>query len=275
MIANPARTCRRGSIERLAPGPDEGGKLLGGLAAVFAVFQMLAHVLGSNRGEAGLLIAGAVIAALIAIECLLFRQSPASAMRRLGLGHPAASGLIVTLGLSILLLAVIPTYAYLRGASISAYPAWGWLIPGLFAQGGIAEEALFRGYLFRHLRQGRSFWRAAGLATLPFAFVHLSLFWAPPWPVALASLLLATIISFPSLSCSNSAATPSGRRRCCTPSCRARSSCWTFPATRRCRSYGWRRAQRSPISPSPSERAMCAASRDRAALAIVAVRYAG
>lgn len=172
-------------------------KLLAGLAVVFAVFQLLAHALDSNRGEAGLLVAGVVIAALMGIECLIFRQSPATAMRLLGLGRPAASGLIVAMGLSILLLAVIPAYAYWRGASLAIYPAWSWLIPGLFAQGGIAEETLFRGYLFRHLRHGRSFWRAAAMAALPFAFIHLYLFWALPWPVALASVLLATIISFP------------------------------------------------------------------------------
>ena len=126
------------------------GKLLAGLAVVFAIFQLLAHALDSNRGEAGLLVAGVVIAALIGIECLIFRHSPATPMRLLGLGRPAAPGLIVAMGLSILLLAVIPAYAYWRDASLAIYPGWGWLIPGLFAQGGIAEEALFRGYLFRN-----------------------------------------------------------------------------------------------------------------------------
>ena len=52
----------------------------------------------------------------------------------------------------------------------------GCSLPGLFAQAGIAEELLFRGYLFGHLREGRSFWRAALLSMPPFLAVHLLLF---------------------------------------------------------------------------------------------------
>ncbi len=75
----------------------------------------------------------------------------------------------------------------------------GWLrlVPGLFAQAGLAEEMLFRGYLFRHLRAGRSFARAAWAAAGPFAAVHLVLFLTMPWPVALAAVGLAVVLSFP------------------------------------------------------------------------------
>ena len=71
------------------------------------------------------------------------------------------------------------------------------LAPGLFAQAGIAEEILFRGYLFGRLRRGRSFWRAAWLSMIPFVGVHLLLFFTMPWPVALAALLLSVALSFP------------------------------------------------------------------------------
>ena len=75
----------------------------------------------------------------------------------------------------------------------------GWisLLPGLFAQAGIAEEVLFRGYLFGHIRVGRTFWRAAAVSMLPFVTVHLVLFFSMPWSIALASVLLAIVISFP------------------------------------------------------------------------------
>jgi membrane protease YdiL (CAAX protease family) len=176
---------------------NEWFRLLGGLAIVFALFQGLAHALGSDRGQAGLLVAATVIAALVAVECVLFGLSPAAALRSLGFGAPAMGGLAVALGLSVLLVAVIPTYAAMRGVSVAPYPGWMWLLPGLFAQGGVAEEALFRGYLFGRLRRGRSFWRASALAAVPFVIVHLYLFATLPWPIALASVLLATIISFP------------------------------------------------------------------------------
>jgi membrane protease YdiL (CAAX protease family) len=185
------------SAEPAARARDAWAPLLAGLAVVFALFQVLAHALRSDRGQAGLLVAAAVIAALVAVECLLFRQSPASALVSLGFGRPATLGLTAASGLCVVLVAVIPAYAAARGASIAVYPGWIWLLPGLFAQGGVAEEALFRGYLFSRLRRGRSFWRAAGLTAVPFVLIHLYLFATMPWPVALASVLLATVISFP------------------------------------------------------------------------------
>ena len=84
-----------------------------------------------------------------------------------------------------------------RGMTPAPYPGWISLLPGLFAQAGIAEEVLFRGYLFGHIRQGRTFWRAASLSMLPFVVVHLVLFFSMPWPIALASVVLAIVISFP------------------------------------------------------------------------------
>ena len=84
-----------------------------------------------------------------------------------------------------------------RGLATAFYPGWILLLPGLFAQAGIAEEVLFRGYLFGHIRVGRTFWRAAIVSMLPFVSVHLVLFVSMPWPIALASVLLAIVISFP------------------------------------------------------------------------------
>ncbi len=172
-------------------------KLLAGLAVVFALFQVLGNTLGSDRGQAGLLIAALVVAALIAAERVLFAQTVGAALRSLGFGRPAPTGLFAALGVCLLLIAVIPVYAALRGASLTAYPGWLWLLPGLFAQAGIAEEALFRGYLFGRLRWDRSFWHAAALATVPFVLVHLILFATMPWPVALAAVLLSVVMSFP------------------------------------------------------------------------------
>jgi membrane protease YdiL (CAAX protease family) len=88
-------------------------------------------------------------------------------------------------------------YSLITDATVTIRQGSLWLLPGLFAQGGVAEETVFRGYLFGHLRRGRSFWRAAGLSTLPFVAVHLTLFVTLSWPVALAALLLSVLLSFP------------------------------------------------------------------------------
>jgi len=94
---------------------------------------------------------------------------------------------------------VIGVLLFLRSTGTSAAVASDALLlaPGLFAQAGVAEEILFRGYLFGRLRRGRSFWRAAWLSMIPFVAVHLFLFFTMPWPLALAALLLYAVLSFP------------------------------------------------------------------------------
>jgi len=121
----------------------------------------------------------------------------AMAAQTLGLRRPLGGGLVVAAGLCVLLLLVFPAYAAVTGISLSVDPRWAWLLPGLFAQAGIAEEVLFRGYLFRRVRAGRPFWRAVGLASVPFVAVHLVLFLTMAWPIAVAAVLLSAVLSAP------------------------------------------------------------------------------
>lgn len=179
------------------PARIEWPKLVAGLLVVFATLQWTASALESDRGQAGLLVGLLVVAATLGVERLFFQRSFTASARALGLGFPALCGLLAAAALSFLLLLVIPVFAYARQASVSLYPGWSWLVFGLFAQAGIAEEILFRGYLFGYLRRRRSFWRAATLAAGPFVVVHLLLFVTLPWPIASAALLLAIVLSFP------------------------------------------------------------------------------
>jgi membrane protease YdiL (CAAX protease family) len=171
--------------------------LLAGLVAIYAVLQLTAAGLGSERGEAGLIVGALVTIATLTVERVWTGRSIADAARALGLGAPRARGLAIAAAVCVLLVLVVPLFAWRAGAGARIVPGAALLVPGLFAQAGLAEELLFRGYLFGHLRRGRTFWRAAGLATVPFVAVHLLLFATMPWPIALAALLLAVIISFP------------------------------------------------------------------------------
>jgi len=172
-------------------------RLVVGLAAIFALFDWLASALGSDRGQAGLIVGAIVVAATIAAERLLFGTPLNQIPRDLGLGRPRATGLVAAIGVCVVLLLVVPAFAWYAGTSVSLLPDALWLVPGLFAQAGVAEEVLFRGYLFGRLRRNRSFWRAALLSMLPFVAVHLLMFVKLPWPVAAASLALSAIVSFP------------------------------------------------------------------------------
>jgi membrane protease YdiL (CAAX protease family) len=170
-------------------------RLLIGAALVFALFQWVATALGSDRGQAGLLVGAIVVSATLAAECLLFgtdrSRGAAPRFRRAPVARRVAAG-----GASALLLLVFPGYRALTETSFEI-PGVGRLPPGLFAQAGIAEEVLFRGYLFGHVREGRPFWRAAMVSCAAFVAVHLFMFLTLPWPIALASVLLAAVLSLP------------------------------------------------------------------------------
>ena len=179
------------------PGGTEWLRLLLGLALVFALFHGVAIATGSDRGQAGLLVGALVVVATLAAERFLFGERLAEAARDVGLGRPLARGLIAAGGACTLLMLVFPAMAAIEDARVVVDSRWTVLLPGLFAQAGIAEEALFRGYLFRRIRAGRSFWHAVALAALPFAAVHLILFATMPWPIALAAVLLSVIVGAP------------------------------------------------------------------------------
>lgn len=179
------------------PGETSWMRLLLGLAVVFALFHFVAAALGSDRGQAGLLVGALVVAATLAAERVLFGVPATRAARDVGLGRPAMRGLLAAAGACMLLLLVFPALAALGGASVVVDSRWAALLPGLFAQGGVAEEALFRGYLFRRVRAGRTFWHAVALATVPFVAVHLFLFATMPWPIALAAVALSAIVGAP------------------------------------------------------------------------------
>ncbi len=176
---------------------DSWARLVIGLAAVFVLFQWLASALGSDRGQAGLIVGAVVVVATVAVERTWLASTLRGAIRALGLQTPTGSSLLASGVISGVLLLVVPIYVAMTGARWTMDPQWLERVPGLFAQAGIAEEVLFRGYLFGHVRRGRAFWRAASLSMLPFVAVHLLMFFTMPWPIAVASLLLAVVISFP------------------------------------------------------------------------------
>lgn len=171
--------------------------VLAGFVVLWLLLDRSATWFGSFRGEAGLAVCALVLVAAVAWEIAITRQGPVRALTSLGLQRPPLTILVATLVLSIALLCFFPLYAVATGASLALVDGWPWLLLGMFAQGGIAEETVFRGFLFRHFRQGRTFWRAAALSAIPFTAVHLPLFASLDFVVALASVLVAVSLSLP------------------------------------------------------------------------------
>lgn len=165
-------------------------------AALFGLFHGTATALGSDRGQHGVLVAVVVVSALLAAERWLSGRPVSECAARLGLGMPRVHGFVVATVLAGLLVALVPLLLGFVGVRPALLPGWRGSLIGLFAQAGVAEEAFFRGFLFRRLRPGRSFRRASLLASGPYVLVHLPLFAYLPWQLAAASLGLAAATSF-------------------------------------------------------------------------------
>lgn len=172
-------------------------RLFIGLVLVFALFHWTASVLGSDRGQYGIIICLLVIAATISAKIFLLKRSFKESVKDVGLTRPSAFGILTAVVICVLLLLIIFVFAFVSDISLGFYPDWYLLVPGLFFQAGIAEETLFRGYLFGHIRKNYSFWKAAVISAIPFILVHLIMFYSMPFAIAFASILLSVVTSFP------------------------------------------------------------------------------
>jgi membrane protease YdiL (CAAX protease family) len=96
------------------------------------------------------------------------------------------------------MLAFFPLYSVATGTPLGLKSDWLWVLVGAIALNGLAEETLFRGFVFGHLRQaGHSFRRAAVISLLIFGAVHLFLFTSNPFLVAFLATALAIAAAFP------------------------------------------------------------------------------
>lgn len=168
-------------------------RLFAGLILLYGVLQGSAMLLHSTRGESGLVVAACVLSAGWAVQRWLHRET----LTDIGIRVGASRGIVVALMLSLLLVGATAIWFAATGATSRFHPNAIWLALGILAQGGIAEELVFRGYLFGHLRRKRPFWRAALLSVAPFSIVHLTLFATMDWAIALAALILSIALSFP------------------------------------------------------------------------------
>ena len=174
------------------PRPGSLTRVLVGYAVAYAAFEGAAQLTASMElawSQIAIALAGFV--AVLAVEMLLFRQPPRPALIRLGLGRPTAWSLLAAFGLSLLLLAAYPLISWLTGARFVLPPGWPLLALGLFLMNGIAEEMIYRGYLFRHLREGRTFRRAVLLGIVFHAVAHLPILASAGVVVGLSAVLVA------------------------------------------------------------------------------------
>jgi membrane protease YdiL (CAAX protease family) len=131
------------------------------------------------------------------MERVLFGTSPRRAVQLLGLARPPAGGLRPVLLVSLPLVVYYPLFALLSGSPLPLREGWVLTAIGVFLQGGIAEEVIWRGFLFRHLRQGRGFWAATVMTMVYMVLAHVVLVWSLDPVSAAAAIVVSAVIVFP------------------------------------------------------------------------------
>ncbi|MFN8420655.1 MAG: CPBP family intramembrane glutamic endopeptidase [Anaerolineae bacterium] len=127
----------------------------------------------------------------IALEMILFGKGLTAALSDLGITRFSWTGIRIALIYLLPLIVFIPLFALLTQASLRLNPNWGWLILNLILVNGLAEETMMRGFVFRHLRSERTFWRAAALSTVYFAAYHIPLIFTNGAAVGITSVTVA------------------------------------------------------------------------------------
>jgi membrane protease YdiL (CAAX protease family) len=151
------------------------------------VFALLVSTLLANRIVAllglglawkvllgGILPALASIAITVAIEVQISGEPLAQCLKLLGLGWPNREQMLTSVLGSTPILASYLILFFGLDKSSELHPLWPLLIVKFIIAQGVAEEIVFRGLAFRHLRAGRSFWRAATLSAVLFSAVHFA-----------------------------------------------------------------------------------------------------
>lgn len=135
----------------------------------------------------------AFIALPVVLEMTLYRQSLSQALSSIGITRFSWGGINTAVTYLVPLILFFPVFSLLTSSSVSLKPNWPWLIINIILVNGLAEEIMMRGFVFRHLREGRSFWQAAWLSTLYFAGYHLPLILTVGPVVG----FIAVIVAFP------------------------------------------------------------------------------
>ncbi|HRE12270.1 MAG TPA: type II CAAX endopeptidase family protein [Ignavibacteria bacterium] len=169
-----------------------------GYILLYGTFELTAKLTGDTVNPLNaLLISVCVFIAAVIVEVVFFKSRFSELVKILGLGKPGSKALIASLVITLLLFLCYPLITLITGFNFNIPENWIWLAIGVFVLHGIAEEVLYRGFLFRRLRESRSFWKAAWLAVIFFTVAHIPIIINQGLLVGGMAVLLAVISSFP------------------------------------------------------------------------------
>jgi membrane protease YdiL (CAAX protease family) len=134
----------------------------------------------------------------VMIAWSVIKNAPlAQSFRDVGFGVPNWRVMGIAVVISGLMLAFFPVYSSLASVDLPLKSNWPWVLIGIITGVGIAEETLFRGYVFGFLREKYGFWQAAPLSMILFGAMHLFLLLWLPLPIAIAAIVLAILAAYP------------------------------------------------------------------------------
>jgi membrane protease YdiL (CAAX protease family) len=170
-------------------------QLLVGFVVVYGVLAIGTAL--DTTARLGLLTLAAVLVAVACTERLQTRSAGAVIRARLGLGRPGVAVLVAATAVSLLVLSVHPLTAPLTGSPVVLRPNWPWLLLGVFSVHGLAEELVWRGFVFRRLREDHAFWPAVW-RSMPFiAAAHVPIVLTVGPVVGLGAMLVAAVTTVP------------------------------------------------------------------------------
>ena len=137
------------------------------------------------------------VGAILVAERLVFSPTLRESLRALGFVPARSSTVVFALLVSLPMWAFLPLFARINGIALTVRSEWIQLLVGVVLVNGITEEAIHRGFVFGHLRHGRTFMTAATISAALFAAQHLYIIATMGPTVGLASVLLAVLLAFP------------------------------------------------------------------------------
>lgn len=138
-----------------------------------------------------------VLSTVLLISRVFYASDVESTISEIGFRKACLQEILPGIIISVVLLFMYPLLGYLLGTKIRMTNNWQLNMIGLLLTGGLAEEILFRGFLFRRLRLQMNFKKATLVSAIVFAMAHLLLFMYLNWTAALLSTVLAAGLSLP------------------------------------------------------------------------------
>ncbi|MBC7811435.1 MAG: CPBP family intramembrane metalloprotease, partial [Burkholderiales bacterium] len=130
------------------------------------------------------------------LEIVLYKKGVDRTLSDIGVTRFSARGVILAALFSLLLLAFFPLFSLFTGIPLTLRGQWTWLMI-LTIFNILSLEVMMRGFVFRHLRENWSFWRAAALPPLFYAVATAIAIVTAAQGLSLGSLLLSSLIPVP------------------------------------------------------------------------------